>query len=230
MSDRNERREAATPQEIWAILREVSESQRETDRRMQETDRLFKQQAADAERRMQETDRLFKQQAADADRRKQETDRRIRELDKLFNGQWGKLMEALVDGDLIKLLNGRGIEVDHTMTNVVKRSGGQRRREVDILALNGDEVVAVEVKTTLKVRHVDRYLSVLEKFGEVLPEYRERKVYGAVAYLRADESSDEYAEGRGLFVIRATGSSASITNPEDFTPRVFGRQAVTEGA
>ena len=219
MSERNERRAAATPQEIWAILREVSESQRETDRRMQETDRLFKQQAADADRRARETDR-----------RMQETDRRIRELDKLFNGQWGKLMEALVDGDLIELLNGRGIEVDHTMTNVVKRSGGQRRREVDILALNGDEVVAVEVKTTLKVRHVDRYLSVLERFGEVLPEYRERKVYGAVAYLRADESSDEYAEGRGLFVIRATGSSASITNPKDFTPRVFGRQAVTDRA
>ena len=210
MSERNEGRAAATPQEIWAILREVSESQRETDRRMQETDRLFKQQAADADRRARETDR-----------RMQETDRRIRELDKLFNGQWGKLMEALVDGDLIELLNGRGIEVDHTMTNVVKRSGGQRRREMDILALNGDEVVAVEVKTTLRVRHVDRYLSVLEKFGEVLPEYRERKVYGAVAYLRADESSDEYAERQGLFVIRATGSSASITNGDGFTPRTF---------
>ena len=180
VNDRNERREAATPQEIWAILREVSESQRETDRRMQETDRLFKrqaaetdrlfkQQAADAERRTQETDRLFRQQAADAERRKQETDRRIRELDKLFNGQWGKLMEALVDGDLVKLLNGRGIEVDYTMTNVVKRSGGQRRREVDILARNGDEVVAVEVKTTLKVRDVDRYLSVLGGSGSCCP-------------------------------------------------------------
>ena len=113
MSERNEGRAAATPREIWAILREVSESQRETDRRMQETERLFKQQAADADRRaqetdrrMQETERLFKQQAADADRRAQETDRRLRELDKLFNGQWGKLMEALVDGDLIELLNG----------------------------------------------------------------------------------------------------------------------------
>ena len=32
MSERNEGRAAATPREIWAILREVSESQRETDR------------------------------------------------------------------------------------------------------------------------------------------------------------------------------------------------------
>ena len=46
-------------------------------------------------------------------------------------------------------------------------------------------------------------------------------VYGAVAYLKADESSDTYAGGRGLFVIRVTGSRASITNREDFTPRAF---------
>ena len=31
-----------------------------------------------------------------------------------------------------------------------------------------------------------------------------------------------HAERRGLFVIRVTGSSASITNRDDFTPRVFG--------
>ncbi len=46
-------------------------------------------------------------------------------------------------------------------------------------------------------------------------------MYGAVAYLKADESADRYAEGQGLFVIRATGSSASITNAENFKPRTF---------
>ena len=46
--------------------------------------------------------------------------------------------------------------------------------------------------------------------------------------LKADESSDKYAERQGLFVIRATDSSASITNREDFRPRTFcGRQPVT---
>ena len=28
----------------------------------------------------------------------------LRKLDELFNGQWGKLMESLVEGDLVKLL------------------------------------------------------------------------------------------------------------------------------
>ena len=130
-------------------------------------------------------------------------------------------MEALVDGDLIELLRGRGIDVDHTITNL-KKINGQARIEIDIIAVNGEEVVAVEVKTTMKVRDVDHFVEMLGQFAALLPEYEGRKVYGAVAYLKADEKSDSYAEKRGLFVIRATGSSASITNREGFGPRVFG--------
>ena len=82
----------------------------------------------------------------ETDRRMQETDRRLRKLDELFSGQWGKLMEALVEGDLSTLLNRRGIRVDHTVSNPRKEHGA-RRWETDILAVNGDEVVVVEVKT-----------------------------------------------------------------------------------
>ena len=207
MSDGKERRQAATPEEIWAILREVSESQRQTDRLIAEVAEGQKEMRL----QMQETDRRMRQ-----------TDVRLKKLDDLFNGQWGKLMEALVDGELIELLNGRDIEVMRTVTSVKQKRGGQTVSEIDILAVNGREVVAVEVKTTLKVRDVDRFVERLRNVGELLPEYRDRKAYGAVAYLKADESSDEYAERQGLFVIRATGGSASITNRKDFRPRVFG--------
>ena len=210
-----EQRPPATPQEIWSILRQLSESQQETDRRMQETDR-----------RMQETDQLLKRHAQEADRRAKEADqrakeadRRFRGLDELFNGQWGKLMEALVEGDLIELLKARGIEVEHTLTNV--RHRGERSWEFDIIAVNGAEVVVVEVKTTLKVRQVDHFVGRMQEFTDLMPRYRGSTVYGAVAYLKADEGSDGYAERLGLYVIRATGSSASITNPPDFRPRTF---------
>ena len=185
-------REPATPQEIWDILRQVSESQKETDRRMQETDR-----------------------------RMQDNSREIRRLNELFTSQWGKLIETLVDGDLIKLLIGRGITVDYTFNNL-KRDYDGRTWEIDILAANGTEVVVVEVKTTLKVRDVDHFLQTLRHFHRLMPEYGDKRAYGAAAYLKADEGSAVYAEKQGLFVIRATGSSASITNREGFTPRVFG--------
>ena len=54
-----------------------------------------------------------------------------------------------------------------------------------------------------------------------MPHYKNKTIYGAVAWLRAEEESDIYAERQGLFVIRATGSSASIVNQENFKPQVF---------
>ena len=186
-------RQPATPEEVWAILREVSVSQRETDRRMQETDRQMK-----------------------------ETDWKLRRLEELFNGQWGKLMEALVEGDLVELLSRRGLEVDHTVCNL-KSKNGAPRWEIDIIAANGEEVVAVEVKTTLKVKQVADFIETLKVFPDEAPAvYRNKRVYGAVAYLKADEAADVYAERQGLYVIRATGSSASITNQDGFKPRTFG--------
>ena len=122
--DRGAPRPPATPQEVWSILRELSESQRETDRRMQETDQLLKRQAQEADQR-----------AKEADQRAKEAGRRFRGLDELFNGQWGKLMEALVEGDLIALLKERGVAVEHTLTNA--RHRGERSWEFDILAVNG---------------------------------------------------------------------------------------------
>ena len=70
----------------------------------------------------------------------------------------------------------------------------------------------MEVKTTLKVRHVAHFVDAEGILNQQAPTvYRGKSVYGAVAYLKADESADRCAEGRVLFVIRATGSSASIT-------------------
>ena len=199
MTKGNGHRDPATPQEIWEILREVSAVQQETARRMQETDQLLKRQSRAAERRMDK-------------------------LDELFNGQWGKLMEALVEGDLVKLLQQRGIAVQHTVTNP-RQNYGERRWEFDIVAINGEEVVVVEVKTTLRVPDVDRFVGRLNEFPELMPEYADRRIYGAVAYLKAYQESDVRAERLGLFVIRATGSSASITNREEFTPRTFGHRS-----
>ena len=82
--------------------------------------------------------------------------------------------------------------------------------EFDILALNTTELVVVEVKTTLKVEDVQDFLPKLERFTEWMPYYKGLRILGAVAYLREEQSAMTYAERQGLFVIRATGSSACI--------------------
>lgn len=149
-----------------------------------------------------------------------ETDKRIKAAFDLFEGQWGKLIESLVEGDLLNFLQARGIQVQDTST---RRKGNYQGTsyEFDIIAHNGDEIVLVEVKTTLRVSHVKKFIKRLEQAKTWLSEYKNFKIYGAIAYLKAYEKSDAFAEAKKLFVIRATGDSASIINAVDFRPRVF---------
>ena len=224
MGEGNGHREPATPQEIWEILREVSAVQQETARRNEETDRRMQE----TDRRMQETDRRLQETDQLLTRQARAAKQRMDKLEELFNGQWGKLMESLVEGDLVGLLQQRGIVVQHTVTNP-RQNYGERRWEFDIVAINGEEVVVVEVKTTLRVPDVDRFIARLNEFPDLMPEYASRRIYGAVAYLKAYQESEVRAERLGLFVIRATGSSASITNREGFTPRTFGHRDPAPG-
>jgi hypothetical protein len=54
-----------------------------------------------------------------------------------------------------------------------------------------------------------------------MPEYSNRKIYGSVAFLTEDAGISSVAERKGLFVIRATGDSASIVNRNDFVPKCW---------
>ena len=198
------------------LMMEYRKDQRETDRQLKETDRQLKEDARRAQedaRRMQEDTRRLKKEG-------KKTDRRLRRAENLFTTQWGKLMESLVRGDLIRLLKERRIEVEGTARETEKARNGEHF-EIDIIAINGSELVAVEVKTTLRSEGVTHFLGKLERFLEWWPEFQGRRIYGAVAYLQSSDSVVKYAQRRGLFVIRATGSSASIVNPDDFEPRIF---------
>ena len=190
---------------------------------MKETDRLLKElalQSKETDHQIKETSWEIKEITKAADQRQKETEKRIRELNELFTGQWGKLMESLVEGDLIKLLAQRGMDV-HRLSQHTTKTVNDTEYEYDLIAVNNKEVVVVEVKTTLKVKHVDHFINKLHFFKEIFHEYRDKTIYGAIAYLKANESAARNSEKRGLFVIRATGSSASITNAKHFSPRAF---------
>jgi Holliday junction resolvase-like predicted endonuclease len=186
----------------------------EADRRFQETERLLKEQT-------QETERLLREQSQATDRKFQATDRKLNQLEQLFTSQWGKLMESLVEGDLVALLTARGIPITDTTTRLKGKRADGGNFEFDIIAHNGEELVVVEVKTTLKPQDVEDFIARLRQLKHWLPRYAHRRIYGAVAWLTADAGAERRVENRGLFSIRATGHSASIQNPPTFTPRAW---------
>jgi hypothetical protein len=202
MEDNNQANEPVAPYErplnfdqVWLMF--------------QETDKLLTKKFQETDKKFQETDKKF-----------QVTDKKIKELAALFTTQWGKLIETLVEGDLIKLLNQRGIPVERTIQRVKGHHKGQNY-EYDIIAVNGDEIVIAEVKTTLRPQDVNEFHEKLWKAKTYMSEYKDKMVYGCVAFLSCEGASDRMAEKLGFFVIKATGSSSSIINQEDFQPKVF---------
>ena len=145
---------------------------------------------------------------------------RAKKLQELMTCEWEILVESLAEYGLFELLPEYGIEVSDT----TRRWRGSRNGymfEFDIIAENRKEAVVVEVRTPLTVDHVKDFLWEMNQFKEWMRVYQDTTVYGAVACLEVAQGADIFAAKHGLFVIQATGSSASITNAEDFKPRIF---------
>lgn len=185
-------------EKFWIAFKETQEQIKETSKQVQKT--------------QEQVERTEKQLV--------KSDKKIKKLESFFTSQWGKFIETLIEGDLVNLLNRRGIEVQNTATRVKGKYEG-RQFEIDIIAENGDDVVVVEVKSTLKVDKVKEFTDKLSQIKEMLPKYKNNNIIGAIAYLTSDEGSDKLAERSGLLVIKATGNSASIINAEDFTPKYW---------
>lgn len=191
MEENNKVEEPIAPYQPPASFEQVWQLFMETDKKFQETDSKFKQ-----------------------------TDKKLKELAALFTSQWGKLIESLVEGDLIRILNDRGIKVD----SVLQRRRGSKEGqnfEYDLIAVNNTEIVIIEVKTTLRPQDVTEFHEKLWKAKKFMPEYKNMTIYGGVGFISAEGASDRMAEKLGFFVIKATGSSASIVNQNDFKPKAF---------
>ncbi len=209
------------------LIKELRESQKETDRQFKETDRQFKEtdlKFKETDRQFKETDLKFKEtdlKFQETDRQFKASDRKLQKLEDLFTSQWGRLMESLVEGDLVSILNQRGIAINDTTTRLKGRRADGGNFEFDIVAHNGNAVVVIEVKTTLRPDDVKKFRHKLEQFKQWLPRYANNTIYGGMAWLTAVAGAEDMVQSRGLFSIRATGDSAAIVNPVDFQPKAW---------
>ncbi|EFA68281.1 hypothetical protein [Cylindrospermopsis raciborskii] len=82
---------ATTADEVWKLLGELIESQKETERKFQETERFLREQSQETDRKFQETERLLREQSQETERflreQSQETDRKFQETDRLLREQ-----------------------------------------------------------------------------------------------------------------------------------------------
>ena len=200
---------ATTADEVWQLLGELIQAQKETERLLQE-------QSQESDRRFQETDRRFR-----------ETERVMKEQNKRVDEQLGKLgnrlgefVEWQVRPAAVRLFQERGIDVNELSADLSVQKGDDGL-EIDLLVVNGSEAIAIEVKSKLTKADVDEHLERLDKFKRLLPRYQNLKILGAVAAMITPSEVARYAYRQGLFVIAQSGDDLVILNDTKFQPKAW---------
>ena len=198
-------------------LREwLRESAQEFDRRSREFDRR----SQEFDRRSQE----FDQQSQEFNQRFDKISQEIDRLTNLHTTQWGRLMEALVEPGSVELFRARGVDVKTVAPRLKSKRNGSNF-EVDLLLEDENQIIVVEVKTTLTVEDVREFLDALDIFLDFFPKYEGYTIYGAVAYVHITGKADRFAYKSGLFVLGLGKEGlVRIQNDEKFKPRNFRRK------
>ena len=181
-------------QEIWALFRETREQIEKTDKQVEKTDKQVERMS-----------------------------RKVEQLNETVNsltGKWGKFVEGLVTPAAVRMFKERGIEVSELHTRSKAQRNGEEM-EIDVLLENEEYVVAIEVKSTLKVEDVNEHIEDLRRLRQFFPRFKEQKLIGAVAGIVIEEEADKYAYRKGLFVITQTGEMVKILNDEKFKPNLW---------
>jgi hypothetical protein len=201
-----------TADDVWRLLAELVEAQKETERCFQETERRFQE----TERRFQETERILKEQSLKTDRQITRVSQEIGNL----GGKWGRFVENMVAPACETLFLNRDIPVHQVSQRVRKRLDG-KTLEIDVLVTNENHVLVVEVKSSLSVDDVKELIKNLTEFRQFFPEYNQKQLYGAVAGIEIEEGADKYAYRQGLFVLAQRGENVAILNDTEFQPKTW---------
>ena len=150
-----------------------------------------------------------------------QTDDEIRALAGLFTTQWGKLVEALVEPGTVALFQQRGLLITKSHRRSEGRDASGNLIEIDVLLVDGDTVVAIEVKTTCRPSDIEWHLDKLGRFKQAFSEYADKKVQGAIAALTFESESNRFAYKNGLWVLRCVDGVTTIANDQNFVAKSF---------
>jgi hypothetical protein len=198
----------ATPETVWAALQEVAASQKETDKKFQETERLMKEQSRETEKKFQELAQDLKK-----------TEQFVKGVSKDLGGignSLGDMTEGLLTTDLLERFQEMNLDFDDALHNITIRERGTKRTvaEIDWLLLNTTIALVGESKTQMTRGDVDKHILRMKKLsGQPNNLIGGKTLYSAMAGVKISNKTKEYAKNKGLFVLEPSGNTVKIEAP-----------------
>ncbi|MDR2543721.1 MAG: hypothetical protein LBC80_09795 [Treponema sp.] len=187
---------------VWAILQEnalqmneLRESQRETAKRQEETDRLLKESIAASEKE------------------RHEYNKRFGNLDNRFSD----VIESMITPGLLDKLNDLGLEFQTAAPNYKIRDHKNKIYfEIDAFLQNSDVAMLVEIKTNLSIKYINEHINRLEKMRAYADIHGDKRTFlGAVAGIVVPSEVKQYVWENGFYMIEPSGDNFNITPPNN---------------
>ena len=185
--------EPATPESVWALLRELAESQKETDRKMKEL-----------QKSILETGLQMK-----------DTDRQIKKVSQTV-GSWANNHGTFAEEYFFNSFeqgkqNFFGEKFDEIEKNL-KGRGQSLRDEYDIVLYNHASVAIIEVKYKAHVNDIPVVLKKAETFRILFPNYKDFRIYLGLASMSFYPELEEKCIETGIAIIKQVGDTVVIND------------------
>jgi len=201
----------ATPESVWAILKEIAASQKEADRLRKEADERHEQFRAEAEKRSAEADKRI----AETDRQLRETDRQVQELNKSINGISKSNGLFAEEYFFNSFKQGKSTFFGETFEDIERKVKGIEpgfKDEYDILLINGNAVGIIEVKYKGRIDDVADVINKAHTFRVNYPKYKNHRVYLALATMIFNQRLEDECVKEGIAIVKQVGDKVIIAD------------------
>jgi myosin heavy subunit len=134
-----------------------------------------------------------------------------------INRSLGRVVELVVLPGLMEKMNTQfGYRFDNVSPNKKFTDGGKEYAEIDLFLENGEAVMAVEAKTRVRERDMNRFLERLDALRqhETRAGVVGKTIYAAVAGISFDDNARKIAEAKGMYFVDINQNNDKI----DITP------------
>ncbi len=208
--------ETYTFEKVWQTINELAVQHKETEKvlseKFLETDKKFQE----TDKKFQETERLLKEKSMDSEKRWKEIQEELGGIGKSN----GAIAEDFFYSALEKSMSVAKLNFDYIDRNF-NRKRNQIQAEYDIILYNDYKVLIVEVKYNFKKKYLLEFYQSLKKFKSLFPEYKDYKLFGAIAAMTFEKEVLDEAKDFGFFILTQNNQDVKILNDNDFEPNVI---------
>ncbi len=138
------------------------------------------------------------------------------EIEQSSADKWDHFLRKCLIPNLPKIFCERGIEIQGTSERLYSPEV-----TVSSMAFGKNCLIAIEVINKLELYNVDYLVDDMPKLKKVLYSYKDKELFGALAYLESSEEVEKYAMEKGFFLLAKWKESACIKNDQSFMPKAW---------